>query len=388
MAVIPYGRQDITQTDVDAVVAVLHSDFLTQGPVVPAFEDAVAKYCGAKYSVASNSATSSLHLACLALGIGSGDVVWTTPITFVASANCALYCGAQVDFVDIDPLSYNLSVENLEQKLIEAKKNGKLPKVLIPVHLCGQSCDMAAIFSLSRKYGFKIIEDASHAIGGKYRGEIIGSCRYSDITIFSFHPVKIITTGEGGMALTNDSSLAASMSLLRSHGITRDASVMTHAPEGPWYYQQINLGFNYRMTDIQAALGLSQMQRLDEIVLKRNDIALRYDDLLADMPVVTPWQNPEDYSARHLYVIRLKLSKILNTRAKIFDSMHQVGINLNVHYIPVYHHPFYQRLGFRAGYCLEAESYYTEAISIPIFPTLTEFQQDRVCQALASQLIQ
>jgi dTDP-4-amino-4,6-dideoxygalactose transaminase len=299
-----------------------------------------------------------------------------------------LYCGAQVDFVDIDPVSYNLSVKNLEQKLIEAEKNGKLPKVLIPVHLCGQSCDMAAIFSLSRKYGIKIIEDASHAIGGKYHGEIIGSCRYSDITVFSFHPVKIITTGEGGMALTNDSSLAATMSLLRSHGITRDASDMTHAPDGPWYYQQISLGFNYRMTDIQAALGLSQMQRLDEIVLKRNDIALRYDDLLANMPLVTPWQHPEDYNARHLYVIRLKLSKISNSRAMIFDSMHQAGINLNIHYIPVYHHPFYRQLGFRAGYCPEAENYYNEAISIPIFPALTEFQQDQVCEALASQLIQ
>ncbi|MBT8534584.1 UDP-4-amino-4,6-dideoxy-N-acetyl-beta-L-altrosamine transaminase [Polynucleobacter paneuropaeus] len=385
---IPYGRQDISQADVDAVVEVLRSDFLTQGPVVPAFEDAVARYCGAKYAVASNSATSSLHLACLALGVGSGDIVWTTPITFVASANCALYCGAQVDFVDIDPLSYNLSVENLEKKLIDAKTNGKLPKVLIPVHLCGQSCNMAAIFSLSRKYGFKIIEDASHAIGGRYRGEIIGSCRYSDITIFSFHPVKIITTGEGGMALTNDLSLAASMNLLRSHGITRDASAMTHEPEGPWYYQQINLGFNYRMTDIQAALGLSQMQRLDEIVFKRNNIALRYGGLLADMPLNTPWQDPEDYNAHHLYVIRLKLTEISNSREKIFDAMYQAGINLNVHYIPVYHHPFYQRLGFRVGYCPEAERYYSEAISIPIYPGLTETQQDHVCNSLASQLIQ
>jgi UDP-4-amino-4,6-dideoxy-N-acetyl-beta-L-altrosamine transaminase len=387
MAVIPYGRQDISQADVDSVVAVLNSDFLTQGPVVPAFEQSVSKYCGAKYAVASNSATSALHLACLALGVGSGDIVWTTSITFVASANCALYCGARVDFVDIDPLSYNLSIEKLEQKLIDAKINSKLPKVLIPVHLCGQSCDMAAIFVLSCKYGFKIIEDASHAIGGKYRGETIGNCRYSDITIFSFHPVKIITTGEGGMALTNNRSLADSMNLLRSHGITRDASAMTQLPEGPWYYQQIDLGFNYRMTDIQAALGLSQMQRLDEVVVKRNNIALRYDDLLSHMPLVRPWQHPDSHSARHLYVVRLELESISNSRENFFNAMLKAGINLNVHYIPVYRHPFYQQLGFNAGYCPEAERYYSEAISIPIYPGLTETQQDHVCNSLASQLI-
>ena len=382
MSFIPYGRQDIGQADIDAVIAVLQSDFLTQGPAVPAFEKAVADYCDVQYAVAVNSATSALHIACLALGVGKGDIVWTTPITFVASANCALYCGATVDFVDIDPRTYNISLETLAEKLADAKKNDKLPKVLIPVHLCGQPCDMAGIYDLSQKYGFKIIEDASHAIGGKYKDEPVGNCRYSDITVFSFHPVKIITTGEGGMAMTNNAQLAKRMQLLRSHGITRDTNDMTHVPDGPWYYQQIDLGFNYRMTDMQAALGLSQMQRLDEFVSKRHFIAERYNKLLADLPVHTPWQHKDSYSGLHLYVIRLNLAEIAKTHCQIFEALRVMDIGVNLHYIPVYKQPYYENLGFKAGYCLEAEQYYAEAISLPMYPNLTESQQDRVVAAL------
>ena len=383
---IPYGRQDINQADIDAVVEVLHSDFLTQGPVVPAFEKAVFSYCGAQQAVAVNSATSALHIACLALGVDKGDVVWTTPITFVASANCALYCGATVDFIDIDPRTHNLSVDRLAEKLAQAEKIGNLPKVVIPVHLCGQSCDMVGIRALGQRYGFKIIEDASHAIGGRYRGEPIGNCRYSDITVFSFHPVKIITTGEGGMALTNDAQLAKRMQLLRSHGITREATDMTHEPDGPWYYQQIDLGFNYRMTDIQAALGLSQMRRLDEFVTKRHVIAERYDQMLSDLPVVTPWQHPDSYSGLHLYVIRLQLDKIQRSHRQVFESLREAGIGVNLHYIPVYRQPYFEGLGFKRGHCLESEQYYAEAISLPIYPGLTEPQQVQVVDVLRACL--
>ena len=381
-AMIPYGRQDISEADIRAVVDVLRSDFLTQGPAVPAFEKSVAAYCGARHAVAVNSATSALHIACLTLGVGKGDIVWTSPITFVASANCALYCGAQVDFVDIDPRTYNMSVERLAEKLAHAEKIGNLPKVVIPVHLCGQPCDMAGIHALSERYGFKIIEDASHAIGGKYRGEPIGNCHYSDITVFSFHPVKIITTGEGGMALTNDSQLARRMQLLRSHGITRDVNEMTHAPDGPWFYQQIDLGYNYRMTDLQAALGLSQMQRLDEFVTKRHSIAKRYDQLLADLLVITPWQHADSYSGLHLYVIRLKLKEIVSTHRQVFEALRAAGIGVNLHYIPVHRQPYYEGLGFKAGHCPEAEQYYAEAISLPMYSGLTEAQQDKVIAAL------
>jgi len=379
---IPYGRQDISEIDIQAVVDVLRSDFLTQGPAVPAFEKSIAQYCGVGHAVAVNSATSALHIACLALGVGKGDVVWTSPITFVASANCALYCSADVDFVDIDPRTYNLSTECLAEKLAQAEETGRLPKVVIPVHLCGQPCDMADIHALSQRYGFKIIEDASHAIGGKYKGEPIGSCRYSDITVFSFHPVKIITTGEGGMVLTNNENLAKRMQLLRSHGITREVSEMTHAPDGPWYYQQIELGFNYRMTDLQAALGLSQMQRLDEFVAKRHIVAKRYDELLADLPLVTPWQNPDSYSGLHLYVIRLKLDEIGKTNCQVFEALRTAGIGVNLHYIPVYRQPYYSDLGFKAGLCPEAEQYYAKAISLPMYPALTDAQQDQVVSAL------
>lgn len=380
---IPYGRQDINQADIDAVVAVLRSDYLTQGPAVPAFEKDVADYCGAQHAVAVNSATSALHIACLALGVGKEDVVWTTPITFVASANCALYCGAEVDFVDIDPRTYNMSVERLAEKLEFADKAGKLPKVVIPVHLCGQPCDMVSIHALSQQYGFKIIEDASHSIGGRYKGEAIGNCHYSDITVFSFHPVKIITTGEGGMALTNDTQLAKCMQLLRSHGITSDtAQMLPREPEEIWNYQQIALGFNYRMTDIQAALGLSQMQRLDEFVSKRHSIALRYDELLAKMPVVTPWQHANSYSSYHLYVVRLKLGETKKTHRQVFEVIRTAGILVNLHYIPVYRQPYYEQMGFKDGYCPQAEKYYSEVISIPMYPGLTEAQQDQVVAAL------
>jgi UDP-4-amino-4,6-dideoxy-N-acetyl-beta-L-altrosamine transaminase len=375
---IPYGRQDISEADIQAVLEVLRSDFLTQGPAVPAFEKAVAGYCRAQHAVAVNSATSALHIACLALGVGHGDWVWTSPITFVASANCARYCGADVDFVDIDPRTYNMSVTRLAEKLARAATVGRLPKVVIPVHLCGQSCEMEAIYALSQQYGFLVLEDASHAIGGRYQGEPIGNGRYSDITVFSFHPVKIITTGEGGMALTNDPELAKRMARLRSHGITRDAAEMTHAPDGPWYYQQIDLGFNYRMTDFQAALGLSQMQRLDEYVAKRHALAARYDELLKDLPVTTPWQHADSYSGLHLYVIRLQLDVMKACHREVFESLRTAGIGVNLHYIPVYRQPYYARSGFKPSDFPQAENYYAEAISLPMYPGLTETEQAQV----------
>ncbi len=383
---IPYGRQDISQADIDAVVAVLQSDFLTQGPQVPLFEQTVANHVGAKHALAVNSATSALHMACLALGLGPGDWLWTTPVTFVASANCGLYCGAQVDFVDIDPRTYNLCPKALQAKLIQAEKEGQLPKVLVAVHLCGQPCDMAAIHALSQQYGFKIIEDASHAIGGKYKGEFVGRGRYSDITVFSFHPVKIITTAEGGMALTHSDELANKMALVRSHGITRDTAQMTHAPDGPWYYQQIDLGYNYRMTELQAALGVSQMQRLDAYVARRHQLAQRYDQLLANLPLTTPWQHPDSYSGLHLYVIRLQLDKIGKTHRQVFESLREQGIGVNLHYIPVHTQPHYQRMGFQAADYPQSEKYYAEAISLPMFQTLSEQQQDQVIAALQKVL--
>ena len=386
MVNIPYGRQDITEADIDAVVAVLKSDFLTQGPMVPKFEQAVANYCRIGYAVAFNSATSALHIACMALGLGPGDWLWTSPITFVASANCGLYCGAKVDFVDIDPLSYNLCPLALERKLEIAEKEGRLPKIVVAVHLCGQPCDMVAISKLAQRYGFKIIEDASHAIGGRLRGEAIGNCRYSDVTVFSFHPVKIITSAEGGMALTRDAELARKITLLRSHGITRDPTQMTCVSEGPWFYQQIELGFNYRLTDLQAALGLSQMGRVDQYVAQRKRLADRYDELLSALPVTTPWQSPESYSSRHLYVIRLQLEKFKKSQREIFDTLRASGIEVNLHYIPVYRHPYYERMGFIASEFPESQQYYAEAVSLPMYATLNESQQDRVVAALASTL--
>jgi UDP-4-amino-4,6-dideoxy-N-acetyl-beta-L-altrosamine transaminase len=383
---IPYGRQDITQSDIDAVVKVLESDFLTQGPVVPRFEQAVAKHVGAKHALAANSATSALHMACMALGLGADDWLWTTPVTFVASANCGLYCGAKVDFVDIDPLTYNLCPVALERKLIEAKKLGRLPKVLVAVHLCGQPCDMFSIHSLSIGYDFKIIEDASHAIGGKYRGEWIGNCHYSDITVFSFHPVKIITTAEGGMCLTNSDTLAHQMELARSHGITREPAYMTHEVDGPWYYQQISLGFNYRMTELQAALGESQLQRLDSYVARRHALADRYSEALQNLPVTIPWQHPDSYSGLHLYVIRLQLAKIGITHRQVFEGLRARGIGVNLHYIPVHTQPYYQQMGFKAGDFPEAERYYAQAISLPMYQALTSAQQDAVVTSLKAVL--
>lgn len=383
---IPYGRQDITQSDIDAVISVLQSDFLTQGPMVPGFEHAVAAHVGAQHALAVNSATSALHIACLALGLGPGDHLWTTPVTFVASANCALYCGAQVDFVDIDPSTYNLCPKALEQKLEVAERDGRLPKVLVAVHLCGQPCDMQAIAKLAKRYGFKVIEDASHAIGGRYQGEFIGNCRYSDITVFSFHPVKIITTAEGGMVLTNDAELASEMTLLRSHGITRDPAQMTQDSDGPWYYQQIGLGFNYRMTELQAALGISQMQRLDQYVARRHQLAARYDELLADLPLITPWQHPDSYSGLHLYVIRLQLDKIGKSHRQVFELLREKGVGVNLHYIPVHTQPYYQAMGFKSGDFPEAERYYREAISLPMFQTLSDQDQDRVVAVLREVL--
>ncbi len=383
---IPYGRQEITQQDIDAVVDVLKSDFLTQGPMVPEFERTVAEHVGAARAVAVNSATSALHIACLALGLGKGDWLWTSPVTFVASANCGLYCGAQVDFVDIDPQTYNLCPRALEAKLEQAQVDGTLPKVVVAVHLSGQPCDMEAIFKLSLRFGFRIIEDASHAIGGKYKGEFIGNGRFSDVTVFSFHPVKIVTTAEGGMAVTNDPELAEKMNLLRSHGITRDPNLMTHEPDGPWYYQQVELGLNYRMTELQAALGVSQMERLDSFVARRHELARRYDRLFADLPLSTPLQHPDSYSGFHLYVIRLHLGAIGRSHREVFESLREQGIGVNLHYIPVHTQPYYKAMGFVAGDYPEAMAYYGEAISLPMFQGMTDDQQDEVVRAVTSAL--
>ena len=381
--IIPYGRQLIDKDDVDAVVSVLKSSFLTQGPMVPKFEDVVSSHVGAKYSVAVNNATSALHIACLALELGPGDWLWTVPNTFVASANCALYCGAKVDFVDIDNRTYNMCTETLEKKLKSAQELGKLPKIVIPVHFSGQSCDMQRIHELSKIYGFKVIEDASHAIGGKYQNQWVGNCRYSDIAIFSFHPVKIVTTGEGGMALTNNKVLSSRMLKYRSHGITSDKSEMQSRPKNEiWNYQQIQLGFNYRMTDIQAALGVSQMNHLNAFVARRNEIATRYDRLLNDLPICLPWQHQDSYSSYHLYPIRLDLGVIKKTQQQVHEALRQMKIMVNLHYIPVYLQPYYEEIGFNSGYCPIAEQYYKETLSIPMYPSMTNKQQDYVIDNL------
>jgi dTDP-4-amino-4,6-dideoxygalactose transaminase len=418
---IPYGRQHITEADIEAVVEVLRSDWLTQGPMVPRFEQAVADYCGASHAVAVNSATSALHIACLALELGPGDWLWTSPNTFVASANCGLYCGANVGFVDIDPRTYNLCPNKLAEKLEQAERAGCPPKVVVPVHFAGQPCDMPAIHALRQRYGFKIIEDASHAIGASYTAETdtfrseprsqtaaqrsqpehvnstafagdprtqikIGSCTHSDITVFSFHPVKIITTGEGGMALTNNAQLADKMARLRTHGITRDPAQMTHETDGPWYYQQIELGFNYRMTDIQAALGASQLQRLDDYINRREALAARYDRLLADLPVRTPYRDPRQRSALHLYPIQVEAPGGPD-RGRVFDALRDAGIGVNVHYIPVHTQPEYHRRGFRQGDFPQTEAFYRQAMSLPMFPMLTESDQDHVVNAIADCLL-
>jgi len=384
---IPYGKQDITLADISAVVKVLESDFITQGSVVPRFEKLVCNYVNSKYGIAINSATSALHIACRALGLRRGDYLWTTPITFVATANCGLYCESKVDFVDIDPKTYNMSPKALEEKLIQSEKEGKLPKIVIPVHFAGQSCEMKIIHKLSKRFGFKIIEDASHAIGGRYWNNPIGDCKYSDITIFSFHPVKIITTGEGGMAVTNSLFLADKMKLYRSHGITKDESLMLKKSEGPWYYQQISLGYNYRMTDIQAALGISQMKRIDAFIDNRFKIKQRYDEYLVDMPVKIPFQNMHTKSSFHLYPIQIKFKNIRKSRTQFFNEMRLLNIGVNVHYIPVHLQPYYKKMGFKDGDFPNAERYYSRAMSIPIFNTMTFVQQNQVIQALKKTLI-
>lgn len=378
---IPYGRQSISEEDIQSVVQVLRSDFLTQGPAVPAFERAVAAYCGAEHGVAVSSATAALHLACLALEVRSGDIVWTSPITFVASANCALFCGASVDFVDIDPRTFNMSMDALAHKLVQAERERMLPKVVIPVHLGGQACDMDALRALSNRFGFRIVEDASHAVGAQYRGEPVGNCRYSDIAVFSFHPVKIITTGEGGIALTNDEKLAARMAMLRSHGIVRDESEMERPSDGSWYYEQLALGWNYRMTDIQAALGTSQMRRLDPFVKRRRALAAVYDEAFANRPIAVQWQEDFARSSYHLYIIRLSGADEAR-HAAAFAKLRHDGIGVNLHYIPVYLQPYYQRLGFRRGMCPEAEAYYREAISIPLYPAIRDEDQRHVIDAV------
>jgi UDP-4-amino-4,6-dideoxy-N-acetyl-beta-L-altrosamine transaminase len=383
---IPYGKQDINQADIDSVIDVLQSDFLTQGPQVPLFEKTVSNYCGAAFGVAVNSATSALHIACLALGLGKGDWLWTSPNSFVASANCGLYCGAKIDFVDIDPQTYNLSAEELERKLIQAKQDDNLPKIVIPVHFSGQSCDMKKIYSLSQEYGFKIIEDASHAIGGKYLDQPIGGCQYSDIVVFSFHPVKIITTAEGGLATTNDKELSERMQLFRSHGVTRNPELMSKLSEGGWYYQQVDLGFNYRMTELQAALGVSQMQRLDEFVTQRHILQERYDSLLSGLPIIKPHQSQNSYSALHLYPVQIDVDSVGKNREKIFDELRQSGIGVNVHYIPIHTQPYYLQFGFKVGDFPNSESYYNRAISIPLFHTMTVEQQDEVLNVLMKVL--
>ncbi len=379
---IPYGRQSISEDDIQAVVDVLQSDWLTQGPAVPTFEQAVASYCRAEHAIAMNSATSALHVACLALDLGPGDLLWTSPITFVASANCARYCGADVDFVDIDPTTANLSVEKLAEKLHQARHNGRLPKIVVPVHFCGLPCDMAAIHALSKEFGFRIIEDASHAIGAIHQNEPVGNGRYSDITIFSFHPVKIITSAEGGMALTNNAQLAHRMQRLRSHGITRDHALMTHAADGPWYYQQIELGFNYRMTELQAALGLSQLLRLPSFVKRRRELADRYNKLLSGLPLTLPGRMNGAESAWHLYAIRLNPNTCKIAHRKVFERLLDARVGVNLHYIPVHLQPYYRELGFNGGDFPQAETYYSQAISLPLYPDLSDAQQDYIARCV------
>ena len=383
---IYYGKQSINEEDIKGIEEVLRSDFLTQGPAIERFERTVADYCGAKYAVAVCNATAALHIACLSAGLGMDDLLWTSPITFVASANCGRYCGADVDFVDIDEKTYNMSAVALEEKLQRARRDNNLPKVVIPVHLAGQSCDMARIKELSEEYGFTIIEDASHAVGADYLNTKVGSCSFSDMVVFSFHPVKIITTGEGGMVLTNNHELYEKLLLYRSHGITRNPAKMTHASDGAWYYQQIVLGCNYRMTDIQAALGTSQMTRLDAFVARRRELAARYDDLLQELPLVTPHVMEGANPSWHIYVVRVAFGQISKTKQQLFEVMKEQGIMLNLHYIPVHRQPYYEKLGFRQGDFLQSEKYYEEAFTLPLYYDLTNDEQEQIVNALRSIL--
>ena len=379
---IPYGHQELTSADIESVVEVLRSDFLTQGPAVPRFEAAVASRCGAGHAVSVNSATSALHLACLGLRLGPGDLLWTVPNTFVASANCGRYCGADVDFVDIDPETLNIDAKALRDKLTVARRSGRLPKVVVPVHFGGQPTEQEEIWDLARQFGFKVLEDASHSIGASRRGEPVGSCRWSDAVVFSFHPVKIITTGEGGMTLTNSESLAWQMATLRSHGVTRDAARMQSPQGDPWYYEQIDLGFNYRMTDIQAALGLSQLARLDSLIQRRNDLAARYGELLSGLPLVLPRVSSPNISAFHLYVVRIRPDATVKTRRHVCEGLRHLGIGVSVHYQPVHLQPYYRNLGFTPGMFPEAETYAQQALTLPLYPGLTNDAQDTVADAL------
>ena len=379
---IPYSRQDISESDIDEVKKILRSKFLTQGPTVPKFEQTVTDYCNVSYGVAANSATSALHIACLALDLQPGDWLWTSPNTYVSSPNCGRYCGANIDFVDIDPKTYNLSVVELEKKLIKAKLEKKIPKIVIPVHFAGQSCDMKKIHELSQQYNFKIIEDASHAIGGKYMNKYVGSCEYSDITVFSFHPVKIITTAEGGLATTNDKKLYERMQLYRNHGVTREQKLMTKKTVEEWYYQQIDLGFNYRMNDLQAALGISQMQRINKFVERRNFLKNRYDELIGELPIIKPYQSKDTYSALHLYPIQIDKKNTSISRLKLFSELKKNQIGVNVHYIPVHTQPYYKNLGFDRGNFPISESYYDNTISLPLFSQMTLEEQDYVVNVL------
>ncbi len=383
---IYYGKQSINEDDIKAVESILRSDFLTQGPAIERFERCVADYCGAKYAVAVTNATSALHIACLAAGLGTGDSLWTSPITFVASANCGRYCGADVDFVDIDAKTYNMDAKVLEEKLQQAREMNRLPKVVIPVHLAGQSCDMEKIANLSKEYGFAVIEDASHAVGAEYKGKKVGCCEYSDMTVFSFHPVKIVTTGEGGMVLTNSKALYEKLKLLRSHGITRDSELMTHESDGPWYYQQIELGFNYRMTDIQAALGFSQMQRLDEFVARRRELVARYDELLKGLPVKTPSVIPDANPSWHIYIVRVDFNQVKKSKQEIFEAMKVRDVMLNLHYIPVHTQPYYTSLGFQKGDFSVSEQYYEEAFTLPLYYDLAYAEQDMIVKKLEEAL--
>jgi UDP-4-amino-4,6-dideoxy-N-acetyl-beta-L-altrosamine transaminase len=382
MKAIPYGRQWVEEKDIKAVVDVLKSDYLTQGPVIEQFESAVAEYCGVKYAVAVSSGTAALHIACMAAGLGKDDTLWTSPNTFVASANCALYCNAKPGFVDINSLTYNMDVDKLEAKLIEASKTDSIPKIVIPVHFAGQSCEMEQIYELSKKYNFEIIEDACHALGGSYKNKKIGSCEFSDMAVFSFHPVKIVTTGEGGMVLTNKDDLYQKLIRLRTHGITRESKFMEGDSDGPWYYQQIDLGMNYRITDIQASLGISQLKRIDDFVSKRHELAQQYNKSLSGLPLILPYQHPDNYSAYHLYVVRLKLDKINKTRKEVFEFLRNKEIGVNVHYIPVHIQPYYKKQGFEYGQYPEAENYYEEAITLPLYPLMTEKEQQKVIDSL------
>jgi UDP-4-amino-4,6-dideoxy-N-acetyl-beta-L-altrosamine transaminase len=384
---IPYARQDICDEDIQSVVDVLKSDFLTQGPVINAFEDALSEYAGARYSVCVNSATSALHLSCLALGLGPGDILWTSAITYVASANCAFYCGAQVDLIDIELQSFNLSVSDLERKLIDAKKKNRLPKILVAVHMAGQPCDMEAIRKLTNEYGVAVIEDASHAIGASYGAKKVGSCQYSDITVFSFHPVKIITAGEGGAALTNDETLAKKIELLRSHGVTRDPDLMAKSSDGPWYYEQIALGMNYRMTDIHAALGNSQLKRIDGFVERRNQISSCYSEAFHSLGVKTPKLNERCQSAWHIYIARLELDALKLNRFDFFNKMKDSGLGVNVHYIPLYRQPYIKdHMEFQLSNYPNAEQYYAEAITLPLYPSMSDAEIDTVISIVSGVL--